>query len=73
MQIAKINETAECPACAKPSGIVVDWNTLGAKGLKCAACSAALEVQYERNGVGPSGDESDVMVRAMNGPVPGGA
>ncbi len=73
MQIAKIDETAECPACAEPSGIVVDWNMLGAKGLKCVACGAALEVQYERSCVEMSGDGSDAIGRGMNGPVPGGA
>ena len=73
MQITKIDETAECPACAEPSGIVVDWNKLDAQGLKCAACGAALEVQFERNCVGTSDDESDVIGQALNGPVPGGA
>ena len=66
LQIAKINETAECPACAEPSGIVVDWDMLGAEGLKCVACGAALEVQHERSCVAWSDDESDVTGLAIN-------
>ncbi len=68
MHVFNVTKTSECPACAEPSGILVDWHMLGIEGLKCVSCGAALEVQHERSCVRWSGDESDAAGPAINDP-----
>lgn len=69
MQVFNVTKTSECPACAEPSGIPVDWNMLGTEGLKCVACGAALEVQHERSCVAWPGDESPGGESHITGPA----